>query len=256
MDPADRLRLTVVASAAAYTRRGGHASSCYLLELGDSALVLDLGQGAFAALGEIRAPESLHAVLISHLHPDHHIDLVPMRHYLRYACDPPARVTLHAPADLRRRYDTLLGEREFLADMPGPDLHPGTFDVGPFRITAAHVTHIDDSFGFRVSIAGVESAPGLAYSGDCGRPDDLVALARPGDTLLCEATWGVKRSVPGAAHLTAQQAGSAARQSGAARLVLTHLLDDAQDDAALDTARRESGGTVVLAQPRMQLVID
>ncbi len=252
----DVLRLTVVASAPAYTRRAGHASSCYLVELGADALVLDLGHGSFAALGARRAPESLAAVFISHLHPDHHIDLVPMRHYLRYACQPPAAVPLHAPPDLRRRYDQLLGEADFLGGMPGEELGEGTREVGRFAVTAQRVTHIENSFAFRVEPRGSPGTPGLVFSGDCGKPGDLLPLIRPGDTLLCEATWGVAEPVPEAAHMTATQAGWAAREGGASRLVLTHMLDTVDLEAALEAARGEFDGRICVAAPGLQLSVD
>ena len=252
----ERLRLTVVASAPAYTRRAGHASSCYVLESGREAIVLDLGHGAFAALGAMRAPESLTAVFISHLHPDHHIDLVAMRHYLRYECEPPATVPLHAPPDLRRRYDVLVGEPGFLDGMPGEELREGVREVGPFTVRAGHVKHSDNSFGFRVARSGSDELPGLVFSGDCGEARDLLAIIRPGDTLLSEATWGVSEAVPEAAHLTARDAGWAAREGRASQLVLTHMLDKVDPVQAVAAAQRVFPGTVRVATPGFQVPIE
>lgn len=118
------MRLTIVGCAPAYTLRSGRASSCYLVESEQAAVLLDLGQGSFAALGAYLDPRRLTAVFVSHLHPDHNADLVSLRHYLRYACHPPGEVALHAPAELRARYDALLGEKHFLAPLPGEDLAP------------------------------------------------------------------------------------------------------------------------------------
>ena len=74
------MRLTVIGCAAAWGRGPDAASSCYLVEEGDTAVVLDLGQGAFARLAMERAPASLAAVLVSHAHADHCVDLIPLRH--------------------------------------------------------------------------------------------------------------------------------------------------------------------------------
>ena len=57
--------------------------AAYLVRLGGSSLLLDLGQGSFPRLAGHLDPATLDAVVISHLHPDHFIDLVPLRHYLR-----------------------------------------------------------------------------------------------------------------------------------------------------------------------------
>ncbi|MEO7117585.1 MAG: MBL fold metallo-hydrolase [Candidatus Limnocylindrales bacterium] len=250
------VRLTVVGSAPAYALRPGHASSCYLIEAdgGDgsdrTAILLDIGQGAFAALGEYLEPSMLAAIFISHLHPDHGIDIVPMRHFLHYALDELHPVPLHAPAEFRSRIDGLIGEPGFLDGLPGDDLTAGQRTVGVLTIEARPVKHALNSFAFRVSSA--TERPGVVYSGDCGRPDDLIGLVRPGDTFLCEASWGAALEIPtGAMHLTAREAAEVARDCGAARLLLTHVLDEHDPVAALDIARGIFRGPVELAVPGM-----
>jgi ribonuclease BN (tRNA processing enzyme) len=249
-----RLRLTIVGSAAAWTRTPGHPSSCYLVELAGEALVLDMGQGSFAALAARLDPERLRAILISHLHPDHGIDLVPLRNYLRFACNPRGSVELHAPADLRRRFDVLTAEQNFLAELPGDPLAPGQLDLAPFLVTVAAIRHADPSFAFRVA-APSEGGAGLVYSGDCGEADDLLALIRPGDTLLCEAYFGAEAPVAEARHLTSAEAGRIAQESQAGRLVLTHLKDGTDEAHALAAARELFRGPAEIAHDGAQLTI-
>lgn len=249
--PDDRLRLTVVGPAAAYSLRAGWPSSCYLIEAGENRLVLDLGQGSFGALAAILDPASLGAVFLSHLHTDHTIDVVPLRHYLRFgAHERPPSVALHAPPGLRRRIDVLFGESGFLDALPGPALRPGRRLVGRLEVQVARVTHTDRSFGFRVSLDG---RPGLVYSGDCGRGADLLPLLREGDTLLCEASFGAGPGVLGVAHLTAGEAAEVAAEGRAARLLLTHLLPEADERAALVAARDVYDGPTRLARPGLRL---
>ncbi len=261
------LRLTVVGSASAWSRQPGRASSCYLVELDRHALVLDLGQGSFSALSAYRDPHDLRAILVSHLHPDHGIDLVPLRHYLRYGCQPPASVELRAPDDIRRRYDVLVGEEDFLAGLPGDPLQPGTLELAPFEVTVAPVTHREPSFAFRVARLRPSNQrgsgrrararpPGLVYSGDCGREEDLLPLIQPGDTLLCEAYFGAAEQISGPDHLSARLAGRAARDGKAGRLVLTHLKDGSDEAAAIDAAREVFDGWVLIAMPGLQLPIE
>jgi ribonuclease BN (tRNA processing enzyme) len=247
------LRLTVIGPGPAYTRRRGRTSSCYLVQGGGTCIVLDIGQGSFTSLGARMDPRSIDAIFVSHLHPDHHIDLVPMRHFLKYGETTEGSVPLIAPAGIRDRYDVLNGIAGFLDELPGPALTEGTRRVGALTIEARRVTHTDDSFGFRVSIA--DDGPGLVYSGDCGRPEDLLALVRPGDTLLSEAAWGAIAAVEAAWHLTAAQAAGVARDGGAGRLILTHVLDEGRPQASLRIARRAYGGPVDLAAPGMEIVV-
>jgi ribonuclease BN (tRNA processing enzyme) len=234
------MHLTVIGAGPAYTDRRGSVGASYLVEAEGAALLLDLGQGAFPNLFASIDPAALSAVLISHLHPDHFVDLVPLRHYLKFEFQPARSVAVVGPADLAARLDGLHGA----AGWAGPTfefaaLTEGVRRIGPFDVEARRVTHDADSFAVRVSVAGDSAggggsgsgaglgsgagSPGLVYSGDCGRADDLVPLIRPGDTLLAEASFGAGPLPVADIHLTAAEAARAAAAGGAARLLLTHI---------------------------------
>jgi ribonuclease BN (tRNA processing enzyme) len=85
-------------------------------------------------------------------------------------------------------------------------------------------------------------------------PDDLLPLIHPGDTVLCEAAFGLERQVAGV-HMTAQEAGDVARRGGAERLILTHLLDRYDAAEMLEVASAAFGATVQMAEPGMTLDI-
>jgi ribonuclease BN (tRNA processing enzyme) len=70
--------VTVLGSSSS-TPRPGRACSCYLVRAGDTAIALDLGTGSLSNLRRYLAPEQVSAVIISHMHPDHFLDLIPMR---------------------------------------------------------------------------------------------------------------------------------------------------------------------------------
>lgn len=248
------MELTVIGAGPAYTDRRGAAGAGYLVRAGDAArgasasaaLLLDLGQGAFPNLASTLEPSLLAAVVVSHLHPDHFIDLVPLRHYLRYEFDPPRRVAVLGPAGLADRLDALHGQPGFAAAaLEVGGLQLGAQQIGPFEVEARLVTHTDESYALRVSVAG-SSGPGLVYSGDCGRADDLVPLIRPGDTLLAEASFGAGQVPAGAEHLTAADAGRAATAGRAARLLITHIQMGYSRTDALAAAQSTFAGPVQL----------
>ncbi len=254
------MKLTVVGCAPAYSTKPDRSSSCYLVEQDDTTIALDLGQGSFSQLWRYTSPARITAVVISHMHADHNVDLIPLRHWARYGNhhNGPA---LFGPTDLRRRfsefqvpYSEPSVHTDFFSDLKGAVLDEGSFSVGGLRIEAQHVAHIPDSYAFRVSAADGSTGPGLVYSGDCGEPDDLLPLIQPRDVLLCEAGYGVTRDSPGI-HLTAGEAASVAERSGAARLILTHVHDHANDEPLVNAAREVYRGTVDLAEPGMQLDI-
>jgi ribonuclease BN (tRNA processing enzyme) len=243
------VKLTILGAAAAWSERPGRPSSSYLVELGEEAILLDLGQGSLGALFGHREPSTLLAVAISHMHADHHVDLIPLRHHLRYHFEKPRSIGLHIPDELRRRYDAFCGEVGFLEDLVGPGLVEGVREAGPFRLQVHPVLHSEQSYAFRVTDRERPDGPGLVYSGDCGRAEDLLPLIREGDTVLCEAFWSTRTPDPGANHLTAAQAARVAQRAGAARLVLTHILESHDPQAALEAAGRVFEGPLSLAEP-------
>ncbi len=244
------MELVVIGAGPAYTDRRGAAAASYLVRADGAALLLDLGQGAFPNLASTLEPSGLAAVVVSHLHPDHFIDLVALRHYLRYEFDPPRRVRVLGPAGLAERLDAVNGERGFAAAAldVGP-LAQGAQRIGPFEVEARLVAHTDESYAFRVAVAGAvagSSGPGLVYSGDCGRAEDLVPLIRPGDTLLCEASFGAGPVPAGAEHLSSADAARAASCGRAARLLITHVQMGFSRADALAAAQSVFGGLTQL----------
>lgn len=243
------LRLTVLGSAAAWSEAPGRPSSCYLVEARGEAILLDLGQGSLGSLFPHRDPSSLTAVVVSHMHADHHVDLIPLRNLLRFHYDEPRLVDLHLPRGLRERYDAFTGEAGFLAFLPGMDVDEGHRAIGPFDLEAVPVTHAENSFAFRVADRSAPDGRGLVYSGDCGRADDLLPLIHDGDTALIEAFWSTLEPDADANHLTAAEAADVARRGGAGRLILTHIPESHDRAAALRTARDIFTGPVQLAEP-------
>jgi ribonuclease BN (tRNA processing enzyme) len=250
------MQLDVVGAGPAYTDRPDATGAAYLVRAGGSSVLLDLGQGSFPRLAGLLDPATLDAVVISHLHPDHFIDLVPLRHYLRWE-KPRRRVRVLGPADLESRLDALHGEPGFAAG--SLDIEPlaeAATVVGSFTVRAARVHHTDSSFGFRDSLADAPDGHGLVYSGDCGRAEDLDALSRPGDTLLCEVSFGPGPVVAGAEHLDAPAVGSLARRVGAGRVLLTHLQMGYDRAETIAAVRARYDGPVDLVDPGFAITLE
>lgn len=250
------MHLTVLGAGPAYSDQPGSTGAAYLVRSGHSSILLDLGQGSFPALASRIEPSSLDGILVSHLHPDHFIDLVAFRHYLVYQLEPRRRVNVYAPAGLASRIDALHAEPGFtVAAFDTVDLSPGTVEVGGFRIEVGRVTHAtgSDSFGFRVRADG--DGPGLVYSGDCGMADDLLPLIHPGDALLSEVSFGPASVAPGAQHLNGSIAGDLARRSRASRLLLTHLQMGFDRDATVAAAAEHYQGPIDLVDPGFETEI-
>ena len=262
------LTLTVLGSAGAYRTHEGSRASGYLVQYGATTLVIDLGHGTYAPLAAhlgIRALPHISAVAISHLHPDHWVDLASLRHALVHGnkMGSDARsVAVISPSGLAPRLATLLDDRTpeeqaagahdslqpfafstWRSDAVLPPLGGGrVLSVGDLTLQSARVRHTGESYALRVA-AGEE--PGLTYSGDVSHWEDLAAIVQPGDTLLCEAAGGAAEWREGNTHVTAYGAGKAAATAGAAKLLLTHFGAEVDPSEAVRAAAKEFAGEIV-----------
>lgn len=241
------MRLTVIGAGPAYTDRADASGACYLVSDGDTHILLDLGQGSFVRVFGYLPPTDLAAVVVSHLHPDHFVDLVPLRHYLRYEFQPPRHVRVLGPAALGRRLDALHDEPGFAAAALDIErLGVGPCRIGSLTVEARLVAHTDESYALRVATA---TGPALVYSGDCGRAADIAPLIRPGDTLLAEVSFGPGPVPAGVLHLDGPAVGRLAAGTGAGRVLLTHLQMGHDPAETLATTQAQFDGPVAFVWP-------
>jgi ribonuclease BN (tRNA processing enzyme) len=228
-------------------------ASGYLVQHDGFALVLDLGNGAFGELvRHVRASE-VGAIVLSHLHPDHCIDVVAYGIALRHGRDRRAdTIPVLAPIGARSR---LLSVARADAAQPPPDQElagfafgePADAVVGPFELRFARMVHSVPSYAVRVALPG---GPSLVYSGDTGPSQALVDLARGTDLLLCEASFVAGEPGPSDLHLTGEQAGAHATAAGVGRLIVTHVPPWNSREAAVAEAMTTFAGPVEAAAPR------
>jgi len=241
------MRVTVIGCSGSFPGPDSPAS-CYLLEAEGFRLVLDLGNGALGALQRHTELFGVDAICVSHLHADHCVDLGTYwvaRQYSAHGPRPP--IPVHGPRGTAERVAAFGGEdtAAVRARFAFRDLVPGSFELGPFRLTADHMRHPVETFGFRVEHGGWR----LAYSADTGESDALVRLAEGADLLLCEASFLEGPDVrPLDLHLTARQAAVHASRAGVGRLVLTHLVPWNDRELTLAEAAGSYQGPLSLAR--------
>jgi ribonuclease BN (tRNA processing enzyme) len=233
-----------VGVGAAYGRPE-EGQSCYLVQVADRSFVLDLGSGNLNRLQEHVAPERLSAIVVTHLHPDHCVDLLALRVYLA-----------HGPGRDRGSPLPVLGPpglREQLLGFPGPEgwdevirfeelAGPsGERDLGgAVTLRYREVPHLPPTFALRVEAGG----GAVCFGADCADNEELPALAAGVDVLLCECSFGAAEVPAGVPHLNGRQAGGIAARAGARRLLLAHCFPEQDRDAALAEARAAFGGPV------------
>ena len=235
------LRLTVLGSCGGYPGPGRAASS-YLVEGGGVRVWLDAGSGGLANLQRHLALPDLDAVVISHRHPDHWHDIEGLAVASRYdlGLDP---IPIYAPDGLRR---LMLGPSDAFSWNTITD--GDRVVIGGLVLAFSRTDHGPETLAVRVEGPGAT----LGYSADTGPRWSLEELGSDLDLALCEATYLADREGT-LQHLSARQAGTAARSAGASRLIITHLQPSVDADAARREASSAFGAAVTVAVEDMRI---
>ncbi|HTI34796.1 MAG TPA: MBL fold metallo-hydrolase [Miltoncostaea sp.] len=227
----------------------GAAQSGYLVRGGAAAVMVDMGSGVLTRLREVVAPETLTQVVVTHLHPDHCVDLMGLEVHMVWgpgAGSPPLPVL--GPPGLRERLIAFSGASGFDRAFTWATFAPeaGELALGDGLVMRhREVPHLPPTNAVRFERGGAS----ICFGSDCAFGDALPELARGCDVLVCEATFGTGPPVAGVPHMTAAEAGRTAARAAAGRLLLTHLDPTMDAEATLAAARAEFGGPVGLALP-------
>jgi len=248
------MRLTVLGRSPA-SPNPREACAGYLVEGGGARVLVDIGPGVVAQLLARHHPDDLDAVVISHLHADHMLDLVTLRYVYPWRARPvDERLRVILPpgsADQMRDLARGVGNERHFQDSFRIAEHDGSTPMRFGRLTLRPVEtqHYIPCWGFRVEADGRR----LAYTADTAPCGGLVDLADGADLLLSEATL---RSLEEDAsppeprgHLLPAEAGAAGRDGRSRRLMLTHLPVDGDGGWARDEASEAFGAPVEVAEP-------
>jgi len=257
-------RGSIAAPGAENTRYGGN-TSCVEVHEGDAVIVLDAGTGIRrlgAALGRTHRRIDL---LLTHLHMDHLQGLG----FFDPLFDPDIEVHVWGPATptapLRRRLMRYLSPPLFpvhLRDVPNLTLHDlsgGTFEIGPFHVTADVLCHPGFTLGYRIESAHGTLAylsdhePALGMSRFPGPPEWTSgwALARNADLLIHDAQYSPEEypAHAGWGHSAIDDTLKFAALAGVHHLVTFHH-DPGHSDDELD---RLTAAAAAAAQPSFRI---
>ncbi len=241
------LDVTVLGSSGSHTG-AGRVCSGYLFQADGTRVMVDCGNGASSNLQRTTRFDELDAILITHRHVDHCVDLIGMFYALRFHPEGPKPVNLYAaPKVLDLLTGLLSGDSamRFREVFNCVEVEAGdTIEVEPFRFELFPSIHPVPTVSVRASCNGRV----VAYSSDSAGGPDLVDAARGADLFLCESTWqGDPGDWPEGIHLVARESGRVATEAGVDRLVLTHLLPSLDRRRFLEEARETYTGTLALA---------
>ena len=245
------MKITVIGAAAAFPGAGEMCSG-YLLQEGNTNLLIDCGNGVLSSLQNYISPTEITDIYISHMHADHFFDLIPYRYALYYGFGVSGneRPKLYLPPSGIQILDSIVESfaetDSFIADsFQSSEYSPGTpINLTDFSLLPIKVNHYIPSY----SVVTV-GKPKIAYSSDTGLCDGLMEAAREADFMVCHVgntllpnhsdSWG---------HLYPVQAGEMAEKAGVKRLLLSHIRPDNNKQEFKKEAARVYNGELKLAR--------
>ncbi|MGB8454101.1 MAG: MBL fold metallo-hydrolase [Anaerocolumna sp.] len=239
--------ITIIGCLGAYPLPNG-ATSGYLIEEGNTQVLLECGSGVLSKLQQQLPLSKLDGVVISHYHPDHCADLG----CLQYAVMIETQLSLRTksfcawgPGEVERvtYYEYCKGySYEFVP----------SFEIGTLRFQTCKNLHEINGYAIKVTDSHGKT---LVFSGDTGYYEGLAAFAANADCFLCESSFYAGQTGHGKQHLNAEQAGRLTLEAQAKLLVLTHLPHFGDTDQLVVQAGTLFKGEVQLARQWQRIIL-
>lgn len=234
-------------------------TSGYLLEHSGRHVLIDCGPGVSDAVQKHVDLHDLDAVVVTHAHADHSLDLVGLAYALCFPSTGPRQIPLYVPASMSGLI-AMLDDHFGVPTLPAMQ-HPiaqrlqlNPLDLGddtPLHIlegltlTVRPAHHAVDSATLRFS----DEDSTVAFSSDTGLTDQVTRNAQDADLFICEATYlqATEAELTGHGHLTPAQAAQTAVQAGVGHLLLTHMSRPSDGEQAREAAAGHFGGALSVA---------
>lgn len=255
------MKITVLGSGSCVPEKSRAASS-YLFnnsEISELWLV-DCGEGTLRRLAESGTDyRKLKRIFISHVHPDHISDLIPLIQALNYTpgysrTEP---VYVYGSDDVEKYLNCLIGfSLKVDSDFPLIFVHLHNLKEvkeEDWDLLARRVKHTGKTLGFRWNIQGKK----IAYGADSGYCDELVKLGKDTDFFILESSFKGGERKEG--HLTIEEAGQIARNAGTSKLLLTHFYPDVsrlQENEIIGEVRKTGfSEEIVIAEDLLEIIL-
>ena len=204
------MKLHVIGCHGPYPCAGG-ATSGYLVEHEDKALLMDCGAGVLGRLMQLWDPAQLSGVLLSHLHFDHASDLLVLSYYLEKRGK---TLPVYVPPEDQSPLLPLLRAPAFQVTP-----YPASLSLAGLAVVSFPVRHPVPCRALRLT----DGRRTLAYTGDTNDCAGLADFVRGADALLADSAFLSSEWREGLPHMSAAGAARLAREAGVQRLYLTHL---------------------------------
>ncbi len=198
-------------------------SSSILVELKDLLFVYDIGRGTTQRLAELDVKQDdIRHIILSHFHPDHIIDLVPLLHASAWSQVDPRSKDLHiyGPIGLEvqiMRLMSLFGPDELKRDFFNVHIHEirnDNFVIGKRKFEFINLPPVNNS-GLKFEVNGKK----YAFTGDSNFHKEEIAFLS-----------GVDFAVIDAGHPTDEEIVKLAVETQVPKIVLSHLYRETDEN--------------------------
>ncbi len=225
-----------------------HSPAGLILKAGDQCLLLDIGPGTLGRLHYAGiAYHQIDRLLLTHLHPDHTLDLATLLLAFNYApgAERTSSFCITGGRDLQAFFERLVALYPEVAPvsfvLEFQQVYRDQFRVGELSVSCAPTGHTADSIGYRVE----DGQHAVVYSGDAGRNGELCELATGADLLVTECSFPSGWETED--HLNADSVGTIAQQAGVKALGIVHCYPPARAVDLVEQIHRRYDGQVFLA---------
>jgi len=226
------MKLTILGKYGPFPAAGG-ACSGYLVQEGNTSVLLDCGNGVLSRLQEVCDFRKLDAIVLSHLHSDHMSDVMVLKYALDIFAAQGMRndipLPIYLPPEPDVEYARIAYKNAFALHPINEDMK---FNIGSLNFSFMEMTHPIKSFAIKVS----SSQKQIVYSGDTNFNDKLARFAKCADLLIADA--GLleqdKKGIP--THMSAKEVGIVAKEACVNCLVLSHIWPGYDENELLEEA--------------------
>ncbi len=227
-----------------------------IVRAADQRLLFDIGPGTLARLHFAGITyDRIDQLLLTHLHPDHTLDLATLLLAFNYApgAERTAPFQVTGGRDLEdffRRMVALYPEVAPVSfELLFRQVYRDQFSTHDLRVSTAPTGHTPDSVGYRLD----DGERSVVYSGDATTRGELAELAKEADLLITECSFPSGWQTED--HLNADTVSAIALQAGVRSLVITHRYPPAIAVNLVEQIHRRFDRQVVLAHDGLHLTV-
>jgi ribonuclease BN (tRNA processing enzyme) len=248
------LNIIALGTSGTYPRYG-RACSGYLFADDPTFVQIDFGTGVLSNLFRYLDPENLSAIILTHLHADHVLDIYPLRYYLQYNHrEKNGKIRVYSPQDapeILHGFNPGKEERLFLEEVFEFRPIEDRLVIGSLSFSFKKARHVIPTFSL---VCETGDGKKIGYTSDTSYADDLIEFFKESDVLICEAAYQGKQGIENL-HMSAYEAGVFASKAGAKKLYLTHIWPELDPMVSKSEAEDGFGSEVVILKEHMVIEV-